>query len=101
MPCPSPGHFDWLPVARIGRPEGNRFPVQWLITADSSDHDAPIAKARQQLDFYLVDLREPDPWAYAKYHCNTSANMYASIHWSYFPDGSDGDRTSSMVATIE
>ncbi len=92
---------DWLPIARIGRPEGNSFPVEWLVTADSPDHELPIVKARRELDFYLIELGEPDPWAYAQYHCNTSANMYSSIHWSYFPDGTCGDRMSSMVATLE
>ena len=33
---------------------------------------------------------EPNPWEYAIYHCNTSANVYSKVHWSYFPNGKRG-----------
>ena len=29
---------------------------------------------RKQLDFYLVELGEADPWGYARYHCTTVSN---------------------------
>jgi len=48
-----------------------------------------IAAAGRELDFYLVEKGGANPWAYAKYHCNTAANMYSSVHWSYFPSGKE------------
>ncbi|MFH2011739.1 MAG: hypothetical protein ABIJ37_03390 [Pseudomonadota bacterium] len=91
---------DWLPVARIGKPKEKVFPVQWLVKLDSPEDQVMLADARRELDFYLVEKGEPDPWAYAYYHCNTGANMYSRIHWSFFPDGRDGKRVSSLVIEL-
>ena|SRR6266480_2165659 len=68
--------MNGLPIALIGKPTNHVFPVSWLMT--------PIDAARKELDFYLADKHEANPWAYAKYHCNTAANMYSKVHWSYF-----------------
>ncbi len=59
-----------------------------------------VAYARKSLDFYLVGLNKPDPWAYAIYHCNTAANMYSEVHWSYFPKGNQGERYASEVVQV-
>ena len=91
---------DWHPIARIGKPRKNIFPVQWLVSADSPEHQAMLADARKDLDFYLVEKCETDPWAYAQYHCNTGANMYSRVHWSYFPTGTQGERHASMVIRL-
>ena len=94
------GYEQWLPIALIGKPTNNVFPVLWLVSPDDPAHERMINAARKELDFYLVELREPSPWAYAKYHCNTSANMYSSVHWSYFPNGNRGERHSSSVVQL-
>ena len=44
-----------------------------------------VLVASKELDFYLIQKREPDPWGYAKYHCRTGANMYSKICWAYYP----------------
>jgi hypothetical protein len=76
------GWDKWLPVARVGHPVGQSFPVQFLL--DSSPSNQPmLAAAIKELDFYLVELGKPDPWRYAKYHCETCANAYSSVHWSF------------------
>jgi len=69
---------NWLPVARIGKPKNHCFPVQWLVNADAVENRALIAGAREELDFYLVEKNEPDPWAYAVYHCNTRIRIHLS-----------------------
>jgi hypothetical protein len=74
--------------------------VEWLVKQDSTKHQAMLADARHSLDFYLVEKDEPDPWAYALYHCNTGANMYSPVHWSYFPTGSHGKRHASKVLQL-
>ncbi len=71
---------DWIPIAIIGKPRMEVFPVQWLVNADSEAKTKMIAEARDELNFYLVELSEPNPWAYAVYHCSTAANIYSRIH---------------------
>lgn len=86
----SKSYKEWIPVARIGKPENKVFPVQWLIQQDSSDRGTIMQVAQRELDFYLVEKGEPNPWGYAQYHCNTTANLYSSIHWFYYPNGQKG-----------
>ena len=87
---------EWIPIALIGKPRRHVFPVQWLRMLPAIDA-AIIGEVHRELDFYLVNKREPTPWAYAIYHCSTGANMYSKVHWSYFPSGQQGERQSSMV----
>jgi hypothetical protein len=91
---------NWRPIARIGSPKEQIFPVEWLIAADSPEHESMIIEARQELDFYLVEKGEPNPWSYAKYHCNTGANIYSRVHWSYFPTGIQGERHASALIRL-
>jgi hypothetical protein len=79
----------------------NVSPVQWLINPDGQ----PATEVRRELDFYLIEhpARFSDtgePWDYAVYHYGTGANMYSSVHWSHFPEGSRGDRHSSTVVKL-
>ncbi len=48
-----------------------------------------IAAVRKESHFYLVQRGESDPWAYAQYHCGTSANIYSNVHWSFMPGWAD------------
>ena len=71
-------------------PVGERsFKVQFLMKPEDTliDGQKIIDEVRQELDFYLVDLRERKPWEYAKYHCGTAANIYSNVHWGYYPKG--------------
>jgi hypothetical protein len=91
---------QWEPIARIAKPQNHTFTIEWLVTNDTPEHKAILEDARQELDFYLVDKKEPNPWAYAIYHCNTGANMYSSVHWSYFATGTQGKRFASEVKKL-
>jgi hypothetical protein len=88
---------SWHLLALIGKPEGNAFPVTWLLNPETPEEHEMIKDARGQLDFYLVELGYEDPWAYACYHCGTASNVYSSIHWSYFPHGCGGGRRASAL----
>jgi hypothetical protein len=79
---------NWKPIARIAKPKRHVFAMEWLVTQDSPGHQAMLADARHELDFFLVEKNEPDPWAYAIYYCNTASNIYSPVHWSYFSTGS-------------
>ena len=76
---------DWLPIAYISAPNNRSFTVQFIIAPSNEQNNIAITSAKKQLDFYLIDKNEPDPWAYAQYHCGTAANAYTDVHWSYFP----------------
>jgi hypothetical protein len=91
---------QWVPITLIGKPTNRVFPVRWLMSPDNPSNEQMINAARKDLDFYLAEKGEANPWAYAKYHCNTAANMYSKVHWSYFPDGNRGERHSSSVVRL-
>lgn len=93
-------HENWTPIARLARPKDHVFKLEWLVQPESPEYEAMLADARRSLNFYLVEKNEPDPWAYALYHCNTGANMYSPVHWSYFPTGRQGERHASRVIKL-
>jgi hypothetical protein len=87
----------WLPVALVGKPKKYVFPVSWLTDSTNPVDQKAVAAAREDLTYYLLKKGEPDPWAYAQYHCTTTANVYSPVHWSYFPNGLRRRRHSSTV----
>jgi len=72
------------PVASIGKGQRRTFVVQFESRWRELDDDS-MNDIKAELDFYLVELGEPDPWAYAIYHCRTAANVYSRVHWGYVP----------------
>ena len=72
-------------MALVGAPVDGIFPVQFLVSRESDDEviRRVAADTVRQLDQYLIELGEPDPWTYAIYHCGTTANLYSRVHWSY------------------
>ena len=70
------------PVAIVGPAVDGEFPVEFLGVpgADSSTVVEAREAACRELDLYLVELDESDPWAYAIYHAGTAANAYSSVH---------------------
>ncbi len=72
------------PVALVAPAGMRRYAVEFVLDhADSDDAIEALRQARRELDLYLVELNEPDPWAYAIYHCGTASNLYSSIHWEH------------------
>jgi len=88
---------DWRPVALIGRPQNHSFQVKWLIDESTPEGKEFIQEAREEIDFYLVQKGESDPWAYAIYHCGTASNIYSRIHWSYYGSGNRGECYKSKI----
>jgi hypothetical protein len=82
-----------IPVALVGPAREGGFMVEFLLDpAGGTDAAEAVRKARKELDRYLLELKEPDPWAYAVYHCGTASNLYSSIHWEHRgPMQEDGD----------
>ncbi len=76
----------FVPIAVVAPPEAGKFAVQFKV--DSEDDTRHMVEAvRRELDFYLAEKGEEDPWAYAKYQCSTASNVYSNVHWTYLPNG--------------
>jgi hypothetical protein len=91
-----PAEGPFVPVARLSpaAPGSREFIVEFLTPAEGMVlPDDARDKVRAELDFYLVDKRERDPWAYAIYHCGTAASLYSDVHWGYFPERHASDST--------
>ena len=76
---------EWVPVALVGPPIDGVFDVQFLIDQADESQAQAVGRLIKELDFYLVELGEENPWLYAQYHTTTMADAYSSIHWSFFP----------------
>jgi len=73
-------------VALVSPPIKYVFGVEFLVEKGSNNSNQIINTLKKEIDFYLVEKREPNPWEYAKYHCSTSSNLYSEIHWSFHPE---------------
>ena len=83
-------HDDYAPsvVALVGPPEDGVFAIEFLVADDGTNPDVAriLANVSAQLDYYLFELGEPDPWVYAHYHCGTASNVYGKVHWGIGED---------------
>jgi hypothetical protein len=79
------GWDTWVPIALVSPPHQFKFTVQFLISRKDSKAKDMIEAVHRELDFYLVEKEEPDPWIYAQHHCRTGANVYSNVHWGYRP----------------
>jgi len=59
--------------------------VEFVISPERSYEDEMIKAVKKELDFFLIEKGEENPWAYVEYHCGTVANLYSNVHWSFFP----------------
>jgi hypothetical protein len=65
------------PVARVGPRSRNTFVYELLI-----DNTEIVSSVMKELNYYLIELNEEDPWLYAQYHCTTASNiLYSKVHW--------------------
>ena len=78
---------DPKPLALVAPGPSQTFIVEFLREPVDELARQQRDRARREIDFYLVELGKPDPWAYAIYHCGTAANAYSDIHWGFFPRG--------------
>jgi hypothetical protein len=74
-------------VARISAPLQHTFTVQFLLEPEDARTVEILEAVKKELDYYLLFIGQPNPWAYAKYHCSTASNSYSDVHWLYYPTG--------------
>ncbi len=77
-------------VARVSQGPNQTFVVEYEARATlEGDSEQTIDAVRREIEFYLLEVGGPDPWPYAKYHCDTMANVYSNVHWGHVPGRSD------------
>ena len=90
------GWDDWQPIALVAPPKQGVFLVQFLVDDIKSDIRSQVNK---ELDDYLVEKNEEDPWQYIKHHSGTAANAYSYVHWSYLSAQNQDNYCSSKNRT--
>jgi hypothetical protein len=84
--------FSWPVVARVSAPESQVFKVEFLIEGKTRAKAKMIHAIEKELNFYLVEKGEKDPWAYARYHCGTTSNFYSLVRWVFMPSRERGEQ---------
>ncbi len=81
---------DSIPVAFVAPGGRKAFIIEFLSRSDKSDRpmEKILDEVRKELDFYLVEKGEEDPWKYSIHHCRTAANLYSEVHWGWHPASS-------------
>ena len=84
---------DFEPIALAAPGNNKTFTVQYLLQPEpeNKEQQKMLNTVRKELNFYFLELKEKDPWAYACYHCTTAANLYSDVHWHYYPKGYKGE----------
>jgi hypothetical protein len=76
-------------IALLAPPQEQSFTVQFLMSVETGINEIVkeiLKDVKNDLDYYLIELGEPDPWKYAIYHSTTAADTYSRVHWQYFPE---------------
>jgi hypothetical protein len=76
---------EFIPIARLSAPSEQTFTVEFVIPSQTKHKAEMIEAVKKELDFYLIEKKEKDPWAYAMYHCGTQANLRSRVHWVHCP----------------
>ena len=97
-------------VACLAKGTKKRFIVQFKSTYTAhtlfGDKEERIGEdiiraVKNELHIYLIESREQYPWDYAIYHCGTAANLYSTVHWTYYPLKIKSGKQASRKKTIQ
>lgn len=94
------GWDEWIPVALIGPPVAGTVAVQFLIEPDESGNAGIVKDVSGEIQFYLIDKKEPNPWEYAKYHGGALANAYSKVHWSFRKATGEGESAGKRKGNV-
>ena len=70
-------------VARVSPPRKGVITLQLLVDDSTTRGKEIIADVRREVQWLFVEKGEAKPWAYARYHCATAANVYSNVHWGW------------------
>jgi len=79
------GLCSLVPVAVVAPGQGDCFVVQFTIDVDnlSAELIGMLEEVQAELEYYLINKHEADPWVYTVYHCGAANNWYSRVHWVY------------------
>lgn len=68
-------------VALVSSPNDHRFTVEFVPqnVPATLNSGAILDEVKRELNFYLIEKDEADPWKYARYHCTTASNLYSQV----------------------
>ena len=95
---------DNIPIALVAPGKNKSFTVQYLLKPEreNEEYQKMLEGVHKELNFYLLGLKEKDPWAYACYHCTTAANLYSDVHWHYYPkEDEDEDKDENEEPCVQ
>ena len=78
---------EFIHAALLSAPSNKTFLVQFLIVETNEQSKSILKAVREELDYYLIEKQERNPWGYAQNHCTTAANWYSNVHWVYHSQG--------------
>ncbi len=73
-------------IALLAHDGERSFTVQFVV--EKAEYAEALNEVTRELNFYLIEKGEDNPWAYAKYHCSTASNIYSSVHWGLYRSAS-------------
>ena len=71
-------------IAAIAPPKNHVFVVELLSENLPVEMECGsiIDGLKREINFYLIEISEPDPWKYARYHCTTASNFHSHFQWA-------------------
>ena len=70
-------------VARVSPHRKGVITLELLVDGSTTRGKEIIADLRREVHWLFVEKGEAEPWAYARYHCTASSNVYSNVHWGW------------------
>jgi len=74
---------DFTTVARVSPPYEQTCTVEFLLSPENDKNSEMMKAVKKDINFYIVEKNEFDPWRYIRSHCGSTANLYSNVHWIY------------------
>jgi len=74
---------DFTTVARVSPPYEQTCTVEFLLSSENDKNSEMMKAVKKDINFYIVEKNEFDPWRYIRSHCGSTANLYSNVHWIY------------------
>jgi len=85
--CMDEGDIPETPVALVGPPIGGRAIVEFLVDKSDLSTRESVDAVVGEIDFYLTELGDPNPWRYCLLHTGTLSNAFSRVHWECHMSG--------------
>lgn len=86
---------DCISIALVSLSHEGSVNIEFLIDKADPRNANTINDVERELDFYVIELKEPDPWKYLRYHCATTSNLYSTVHWTFLAHSGPSDSTKT------